>query len=152
MICQIEDIQFLFRFKMEPQMPKRRKLASSADMSQTGDESKSDLTSSAPTNSSSIATTPAQDGPVAGMKRNREQSASAPYAGEAYKSSLFKLQVDEMLTEVRPNYAKRLGPVDNALRKLKTLIEAIPGREPLPVSWVAILETRNHMLKYHLVP
>lgn len=116
---------------MEPQTSKRRKLDSNTEMSQSIDKTENE---SPPINASSTAMTAQQKGTVAGMKKSREQSASAPYAGEAYKSSLFKLQVDEMLAEVRPNYAKRLGPVDNALRKLKTLIEAIPDREPLPVS------------------
>lgn len=70
---------------------------------------------------------------VAGMKRKQqEQNPSAAYSGDSYKSSLFKLQVDEMLSEVKPDYSKRFGPVDNAMRKLKTLIEAIPARDAQP--------------------
>jgi U3 small nucleolar RNA-associated protein 22 len=116
------------------QTSKRRKLDLDAEMSQASDDSDNNTSISIHANASKTATMAAQKGAVAGTKRNREQSASAPYAGEAYKSSLFKLQVDEMLAEVRPDYAKRLGPVDSALRKLKTLIEAIPDREPVPVS------------------
>jgi U3 small nucleolar RNA-associated protein 22 len=119
---------------MVPQISKRRKLDLDADMFQASDYSENDISISAPPNASSPATTPVQKGAARGMKRNREQSASAPYAGESYRSSLFKLQVDEMLAEVTPDYAKRLGPVDSSLRKLKSLIEAIPEREPLPVS------------------
>lgn len=59
---------------------------------------------------------------------------AAMYAGDLYKSSMFKMQVDEMLSELRPNYEKRLGPVNEALRKLKTIIENIPDREPSSVS------------------
>ncbi len=44
------------------------------------------------------------------------------------------LFVDELLSEVQPNYEKRLRGVDDALRKLKGLIEGIKAREPLPVS------------------
>ena len=54
-------------------------------------------------------------------------------AGEMYKSSMFKLQLDELLAEVQPNYEKRMVPVENALRKLKAVIERIPDREPLDV-------------------
>lgn len=106
---------------MEPQISKRRKLedGEAADASGDSDNEVSNANGSAPQK--------------AGMKRSREQSASAPYSGESYKSSLFKLQVDEMLSEVKPDYEKRFGPVDNALRRLKTLIEAIPSSEPAPV-------------------
>lgn len=59
---------------------------------------------------------------------------AAMYSGDLYKSSMFKMQVDEMLSEIRPNYEKRMGPVNEALRKLKTIIENITDREPLGVS------------------
>ncbi|KAH0543993.1 hypothetical protein FGG08_001760 [Glutinoglossum americanum] len=52
-------------------------------------------------------------------------------AGEMYKSSMFKLQLDELLDEVQPSYKKRMVPVENALRKLKSIIERIPDREPV---------------------
>lgn len=57
----------------------------------------------------------------------------ALYAGGMYKSSMFKLQVDEMLTEVRPYYEKRMGWVDTALHRLHSVIGAIEEREPLLV-------------------
>ena len=60
--------------------------------------------------------------------------SAAMYAGDLYKSSMFKLQVDEMLSEIRPNYEKRMGPVNEALRKLKTIIDSVADREPLSVS------------------
>ncbi|KAL3426205.1 nrap protein [Phlyctema vagabunda] len=55
------------------------------------------------------------------------------YACSAYKSSMFKLQVDELLEEVKPNYNKRLSAIDDALRKLKCLIEGFEDREPLSI-------------------
>lgn len=66
-------------------------------------------------------------------KRAQEDDDNAIYAGGQYKSSIFKLQVDEMLSEVQPKYEKRLSGVDDALRKLKGLIEGIEDREPLSV-------------------
>jgi U3 small nucleolar RNA-associated protein 22 len=69
-------------------------------------------------------------------KRTKDDDDSALYAGELYKSSMFKLQVDEMLAEVRPNYGKRFNGADDALRQLKCLIEAIEDREALSVSTV----------------
>lgn len=66
-------------------------------------------------------------------KRQKDTDESALYAGDLYKSSMFKFQIDEMLSEIRPNYAKRLGPVNAVLHKLKTLIESISDRGPLNV-------------------
>jgi hypothetical protein len=54
-------------------------------------------------------------------------------AGDISRSSMFKLQVDEMLLAIRPNYTKMVGPVDKALRRLKILIESIEYREPVTV-------------------
>jgi U3 small nucleolar RNA-associated protein 22 len=59
----------------------------------------------------------------------------AIYSGGLYRSSIFKLQVDELLAEVQPNYEKRAGVIDDALRKLKSLIEGIENREVLSVSY-----------------
>lgn len=103
---------------MAPEVSKRRKLEDGEAAEVSGNAE-----ASAPADTTAA---------VAGMKRKQEQSATAPYSGESYKSSLFKLQVDEMLGEVKPDYSKRFGPVDNAMRKLKTLIEAIPARDPAP--------------------
>jgi U3 small nucleolar RNA-associated protein 22 len=71
-------------------------------------------------------------------KRTKDDDESAPYAGGLYKSSMFKLQVDEMLAEVRPNYGKRFSGADDALRQIKSLIEAIQDREALSVSCLSV--------------
>ena len=65
---------------------------------------------------------------------HQDDDNDAIYAGGLYKSSMFKLQVDEMLAEVQPNYEKRAGVIDDALRKLKSLIEGIEDQEGLSVS------------------
>jgi len=67
-------------------------------------------------------------------KRTHNDDDAALYAGGIYKSSLFKLQVDELLREVAPNYAKRFCGLTEALRKLKGLIEGIEERDALSVS------------------
>lgn len=54
-------------------------------------------------------------------------------AGEMYKSSMFKLQIDELLAEIRPNYAQLLASAERVLRKLKATIERFPRKEPLTV-------------------
>ena len=69
----------------------------------------------------------------ASTSRAGESKSTALYAGEMYKSSIFKLQVDEMLRVVQPNYAKLMEPLEKALRKLKILIEGIEEREPITV-------------------
>lgn len=51
----------------------------------------------------------------------------------SYNSSIFNLQLDELLTEVQPNYEKRMPPVDAALRKLKAILERVPQRSELSV-------------------
>jgi len=85
------------------------------------------------------------DAPAIKQKRPRPRQSqdvdeSALYSGGLYKSSIFKLQVDEMLAEVRPNYEKRLAGVDQALHRLNSLIEGIEGREFLPVChWIMFL-------------
>lgn len=55
-------------------------------------------------------------------------------AGASSKSSLFRLQVDELLEEIRPNQEKSKAEFEGTLRTLKELIERIPARAPLPVS------------------
>jgi len=69
------------------------------------------------------------------LKTNRthEDADNAIYAGDLFKSSIFKLQVDEMLSEVKPNYEQRLNGVNDALKKLKGHIESIEGRGPVSV-------------------
>lgn len=46
--------------------------------------------------------------------------------------NIFELQVEEMLTEVRPSFS--LQGVMDALQRLKSLIEEVKPRELLPVS------------------
>ena len=47
---------------------------------------------------------------------------------------MFKLQMDELLAEIQPDYERRLKKVEKALYKLKRILERIPDREPMPVS------------------
>lgn len=56
------------------------------------------------------------------------------YTGEVYKSNMFKLQVDELLAQVRPKHGKKEVAAEKALRELKSIIEKIPAREPSTVS------------------
>jgi U3 small nucleolar RNA-associated protein 22 len=55
------------------------------------------------------------------------------YTAEVYKSNMFKLQVDELLQQVRFKYGKKVAAVENAMRSLKTMIEQLPSRDPASV-------------------
>ena|SRR5438046_10488378 len=69
-------------------------------------------------------------------------------AGDMYTSSKFVLQLDEMLAEVRPDYEKRLAPMESVLRKLKDIIEQLPDVEPLSVC-SHLIRLRYDSLKCH---
>ncbi|KAF2121843.1 pre-rRNA processing protein Utp22 [Lophiotrema nucula] len=56
------------------------------------------------------------------------------YTAEVYKSNVFKLQVDELLQEVKPKYGKKEAPAENAMRTLKTSIEQLPSRPPQSIA------------------
>lgn len=114
---------------MAPLSTKRRKLDNGRSVSPSEDESSDIEQTPAPDSEPKQAQTTAQ--PRA--KRTADDDDPAIYAGGLYKSSLFKLQVDELLTEVQPNYEKRLKGVDDLLRKLKGLIEGIAERSPVSV-------------------
>lgn len=70
-------------------------------------------------------------------KRRHDDQDAALYSGGLYKSSMFKLQVDELLNEVRPNYEKRAAGIKSALHQLKNAIEGLEDHEPLLVSFIS---------------
>lgn len=74
-----------------------------------------------------------QEKSSASTNKTRESKSTTLYTGDLNRSSMFKLQVDEMLRVVQPNYAKLMEPMDKALRKLKVLIEGIEDRDPVTV-------------------
>jgi len=66
-------------------------------------------------------------------KRPAPSLQDGVYTAESFKSNMFKLQLDELLDQVKLKYGKKEAPAENAMRTLKTIIEQIPTREPLPV-------------------
>ena len=50
-----------------------------------------------------------------------------------HNSGILKLQMDGLVSSVRPEYQTWTNKVEQTLRKLKSVIEAIPSREYLPV-------------------
>ncbi|KAK7522645.1 Nrap protein [Phyllosticta citriasiana] len=68
------------------------------------------------------------------LKRDVDMAEmTGAYAGEVYKSNMFKLQVDELLAQVRPKHGKKEVAAEKALRHLKSIIEKIPSRDPYSV-------------------
>ena len=64
--------------------------------------------------------------------RNDKEDRLKVLSTGAYSSNMFQLQVDEMLVKVRPAKG-RMVKAENALHKLKDIIEHLPNREPKPV-------------------
>ena len=54
-------------------------------------------------------------------------------SSETYGSSVFQMQIDELLSEVRPKYERREVELEKALRKIKEIVEGIPSREATSV-------------------
>jgi len=67
-----------------------------------------------------------------------EQTMSGAYTGEVYKSNLFKLQVDDLLETVRPKFPRIEKSIADLLQTVKSIIEAIPNREPISVSQIGL--------------
>jgi U3 small nucleolar RNA-associated protein 22 len=124
---------------MGPLSPKRRKLDHQSDDSDIANRENASDEDGTATQSSSEEESLSNQGPTSKQPHTRPKHVqntdeSALYAGGMYKSSMFKLQVDEMLAEVRPNSEKQMGWVEAALHKLNTVIGAIEERDALPVS------------------
>ena len=60
-----------------------------------------------------------------------QPNAELALASGLYKSSLFKLQIDELLMELRPDHEKQLSRLAEPLRKLKNIIEGLPDLPPM---------------------
>ncbi|KAJ5306636.1 hypothetical protein N7508_005651 [Penicillium antarcticum] len=63
-----------------------------------------------------------------------ERSAELAMASGFYKSSFFKLQMDELLMGLRPNYAKQVSKLQETLHQIKTAIENVPEKAAQSVS------------------
>ncbi|KAH7138250.1 Nrap protein [Dendryphion nanum] len=69
-----------------------------------------------------------------GIKQHKRSTSSQQdgiYTAEIFKSNMFKLQVDELLEQVKPRYKRK--EAENAMRTLKELVEQIPSREPVTI-------------------
>lgn len=66
--------------------------------------------------------------------RNVQSTVNIPSSHGGYGSSILKLQVDELLGKLRKDNEKKAVEIDHVLRKLKAIIERIPGHEATTVS------------------
>lgn len=121
---------------MAPHALKKRKLAHQTDENPTfagsspeSPSSEFDLSDGGPASKSQRAST--QPRPV--QKTGPHQTLQT--SGEKYASGLFQMQIEELLSEVRPNYEKYTFELEQALRKIKEIIERIPPREAVPVGF-----------------
>lgn len=113
---------------MASHKPKRRRLNPS-QLDTDGDSGAESSSSDRPLQSGSqnIPVRPAPTGP----KRSGDHKANI-----ASGASVLRLQLDELLAKVhgRPFQGSRMKSAEDALRKLKQVIEHIPNREPTTVS------------------
>lgn len=114
---------------MASHKPKRRRLNSSQLDTGDGDSEAESSSSDRPLQSGSHIR-PTKNGPT-GPKRLGDQKVN-----RASDASVFRLQLDELLDKAhgRPSHGSRMKGAEDALRKLKRVIEHIPIREPTTVS------------------
>ena len=105
--------------KMATHLSKRRKLSSSSDNHDAQASGTNRAKPHPPTMTSAA-------------KGVTDRSAEAAFASGHYKSSFFKLQLDELLADSRPNYDKEASRLQGTLHKLKDIIESLPDRSPKP--------------------
>ncbi|PYI26556.1 Nrap protein [Aspergillus indologenus CBS 114.80] len=82
--------------------------------------------------------------PAVSSKRQGTDNVTAEFAlaSGVYKSSFFKLQMDELLSELRPNYDRHVAKLQDTLHQLKSIIEQIPEKQPQS-AWEAEKELRS---------
>src|SRR3984885_13266634 len=68
-----------------------------------------------------------------GVRRNEKSSSDNALllSGGMGKSAMMTLQVNELLSEVRPDYEKQLSQLESTLHKLKETVESIPEVAPI---------------------
>lgn len=128
--------------RMSPHATKRRKLSSSPEVDQPPNLT-SQRSQGLPVNTDLKYTTASGDLPTKDLLRSKPstngaivkrgdgyRSAELASATGLYKSSFFKLQMDELLADSRPNYDSQGSRIRDTLHKLKAAIERFPERLP----------------------
>lgn len=105
----------------------------SEDGMEDEDEDNAAISEKKPVNGKSLETAQkARDGRSRSAKAAPDLNGGA-YSANTFKSNMFKLQVDELLLQIRPRRDRRAEVAEQALHTLKKAIEAIPARSPLSV-------------------
>jgi U3 small nucleolar RNA-associated protein 22 len=71
-------------------------------------------------------------------RRPDTQLQDGVYTVESFKNNVFKLQIDQLLEQVKPKYGKKEAPAEHVMRILRNLIEQLPNRAPLSVCGVVL--------------
>ena len=58
-------------------------------------------------------------------EQEKAQAVSESYES---KSSVFRMETEELLSEIRVDYRKRMAPVEKMLHRLKNIIDEIPRK------------------------
>ncbi|KAI9743279.1 MAG: hypothetical protein M1818_003125 [Claussenomyces sp. TS43310] len=136
---------------MPPHSPKRRKLDhdgvshSSVDGSNTLSDVDKEVLNLEEQAAPAPTLIPMRHSLLDGDSHHSRYIAAPAMVATDYKSSLFKLQLDKMIEEVQPDYATRLGPVNDILHKLNALIEKIEDREPLTIPEI-VRDMKTHKI------
>lgn len=119
---------------MELHASKRRKLEYVSMVKSNHFLSGEPLSANSPTHEHAVhrQTTPASTNNGAVLSK-KSLSAQDRQPKSPSDSSVFQLQIQELLAKVRPSHGSRREKVEAALRKLKRVIELIPNREPTSV-------------------
>lgn len=117
---------------MASHKPKRRRLNPSQLDKDDGDsEAESDFQGSPLQNGSQNIPVKSTRNASTGPRRSGDHEVNTTSG-----ASVFRLQLDELLAKVhvRPSQGSRMKSAEDALRKLKRVIEHIPDHEPIAVS------------------
>ena len=117
---------FLFFTTMSPLAFKRRRLGYNLE-SLSGPSQHGDVESIGRPSSGNTAKAASNNG---AKQKGAGQPSEMMRTSGLSKSSFFKLQTDELLTELRPNYDKQTSRANELLRNLKSVIERIPDQQP----------------------
>ncbi|KAE8348560.1 Nrap protein [Aspergillus coremiiformis] len=111
---------------MSTHIAKRRKLSPYPQITQKANQSNAP----SPTDFSNTARNEISNMDNMTRRGKTDRSAELALTSGFYKSNFFKLQLDELLTDSRPNYDKQASRLQDTLHRLKEIIEQIPERPP----------------------
>ncbi|KAF2685789.1 pre-rRNA processing protein-like protein Utp22 [Lentithecium fluviatile CBS 122367] len=80
------------------------------------------------------ATVSKTDNTAKAHKRQDVQPRDGVFTAESFKNNVFKLQVNELLDQVKLKHGKKEASAEKAMRMLKSLIEHLPSRAPASIA------------------